>query len=72
MREALTFVGITMLATLLQAMVELDPSKIEDWRTWAVGVGMAVARAGARSSLIVLPLTAAMRRIAGGPDEEEA
>jgi len=58
-REALTFIAITMLATLLQVIVELDPTKVENWETWAVGVGMAVVRAGARAALAVLPLSTA-------------
>ncbi|MDI3340683.1 MAG: hypothetical protein QJR03_09140 [Sphaerobacter sp.] len=48
-----------MLATILQVIVELDPTKVENWETWAVGVGLAVVRAGARAALAALPLSTA-------------
>lgn len=45
------FVLVAVATVVLQALVEFDPSRIDDWRAWAVGVGAAAVRAGAGAAL---------------------
>lgn len=57
------FVLVAVATVVLQALVEFDPSRIDDWRAWAVGVGAAAVRAGAGAALAWLG-----KRAIGGED----
>ncbi|MCX2728566.1 hypothetical protein OO015_13835 (plasmid) [Thermomicrobium sp. 4228-Ro] len=45
------FVFVAVATVVLQALVEFDPSRVDDWRAWAVGVGAAAVRSGAGAAL---------------------
>ena len=49
--ETLVFIASMMLMALFQVLIEFDPTKIENWRTWAISIVGAVVRAGAAAGI---------------------
>ena len=52
--EAIWFVLVAAGTVVLQSLATLDLATITDWRTWAIGLGVAALRAGAGATLSLL------------------
>ncbi len=48
------FVFVAVMTVLLQALMEFDPSKVQDWHVWTVSLVAASVRAGAAACLVAL------------------
>ena len=62
--ELFWFVLVAVVTVVLQALVEFDPARIDDWRSWAIGIGAAAVRAGAGAALAWL----GKRQLTGGEE----
>ena len=67
LEELFWFVVVAVATVVLQALVEFDPAKIDDWRAWAIGLGAAAVRAAAGAALAWL----GKRELARDASDEE-
>ena len=45
------FVLVTIIVSVMQVMVTFDPSKVTDWKTWAVALAAGAVRSAAGAVL---------------------
>ena len=50
-QEAVWFVVVAVLTTLMQALITFDPNAVTDWRVWAIGLAAASVRTAASAIL---------------------
>ena len=50
-REFAWFLGLTAAVSVLQVLINFDPSKVADWKFWAVSLGAGAVRAVAGGAL---------------------
>lgn len=53
-KEAIWFIAVTVIVAVALHFVQFQPSEIDDWATWAVGIGAAAVRALAGAVIAVL------------------